>query len=243
MNTEKAPEFISRLFSGLFGRKEDPEDSPILPPGSLDETISDDHPESEKKSVKLAKLESTQMWSPVKDIKDGIILTKNGRYVQILEFAPINFTLLPEREREQIADSFGASIRVFPSKFQIKIISRQANVDGHIRDLTTCMEKEQNLQCRKMQEDSIRLIHQAATTGVSRRFLIAYQYEEPKGLRRPSWDDIVTSMNFTGQQIAICLNSAPCNNALLSELGNSDHALDVLYECMCRREAAIKPIE
>lgn len=32
-----------------------------------------------EKTVKLVKLNSTQMWSPVKDIKDGIVITKDGR--------------------------------------------------------------------------------------------------------------------------------------------------------------------
>lgn len=198
--------------------------------------------EPERKG-KLAKLESSQMWSPIKDIKDGVIITKDGRYVQVLEFAPINYALLPEREREQIADTFGSAIRLFPPKFQIKVISRQANVESHIRDLYSCYEKEKNPRCKTMQEHSIQQIRQTASTGISRRFLVSYEYEMPKGLRRPSWDEIRSTLNFTGQQIAAIMGSPPCNNALLSDIGDSDHALDILYECMCRAEAEIKPLD
>lgn len=196
-----------------------------------------------EKTVKLVKLNSTQMWSPVKDIKDGIVITKDGRYVMILEFAPINFMLLPAKERNKIADTFGSLLNVFPRKFQIKILSRQANLESHVRDLVTCMEKETNERCKAMQKEAIQMIRNAASTGVSRRFLVSYQYEMPAGLRSPSWKEIRDSLYFTAQQIAAYLGAPPCNNALLSPIGDSDHALDILYECMCRSEAEIKPID
>lgn len=214
-------------------------------PGAESDTKKNDSPErpKQRKGKKPVKLSSTQMWSPIKDIKDGIILTKDGRYVQILEFAAINYALLPWREREQIADSFGASIHFFPRKFQIKVLSRQANVESHIRDLTQCMEHEQNAQCKTMQDNAIRQIRQTALSGVSRRFFVSYEYEAPKGLRSPSWEEIKNSLNFSGQQIAAYLGTPPCNNALLSPIGDTDHAMDILYECMCRAEAEFKSLD
>ena len=41
-------------------------------------------------------LESTQMLSPVMDICEGVIVTKDDRYVQIVEVEPINFMLFPD---------------------------------------------------------------------------------------------------------------------------------------------------
>jgi len=95
-----------------------------------------DASEEKPKRKNLMKIESTQMWSPVKFIKDGIVATKDGRFVQILEFSPVNFLLLPEREQEEIADAFGAGIRTFPKRFQIKVLSRKADIATHIKTLT-----------------------------------------------------------------------------------------------------------
>lgn len=198
--------------------------------------------ESEKKN-KLITLSSTQMWSPVKDIKDGIVITKDGRYVQILEFSPINFHLRPEEDQYAIADHFGASLRIFPSKFQIKVLSRKANVENHIRTIKDYMANETNPRCRQMQEESIRQIRSDAAHGVSKRFFIAFEYETPGGLRRSSWHDIRANLAFQSNQVAQALLQEPCANTLLSPIGDSDHTLGVLYECMSRAEAEIKPLD
>lgn len=196
-----------------------------------------------EKKKKLIQLDSTQMWSPVKDVLEGIVITKDDRYVLIMEFAPINFGLLSIDEQEAIASSFGNAIKTFPNKFQIKIISRKANVDTHIHNIRVCMEAEQNDYCRAMQMDTIKQIQNDAAHGVSRRFILAFEYSAPSSLRRPSWNDIRNSMYFTAHQIASMLSAPPCNNTLLSTIGNSDHVLDILYNCMSRAESEYHPFD
>ncbi len=200
-------------------------------------------PETKQKKKKLVKLDSTQKWSPIKDVKDGLVITKDGRYVQILEFAPINFLLLPAEEQEAIAQAFGSAMRIFPNKFQIKVLARKANVERHVANLHKHMDKERSPQCRLMQENSIRQIQKDAVNGISRRFFISFAYEEPPALRRPSWIDIRREMFLQSQQISMQLSAEPCNNELISPIGDSDHTLDILYNCLCRSEAELKPFE
>lgn len=196
-----------------------------------------------QKPKKLKTIKSTQMWSPIKDVKEGIVITKDERFVQILEFAPINFSLLPVAEQDTIADSFGAAIRTFPKNFQIKILSRKANVETHVRNLMRCIEKETNPQCRNMQMQSLQQIRTDAVDGVSRRFFLSFEYDMPAGLRRPAWKEIKSSLYFQANQIASMLSANPCNNALLSPIGSTEHTLDILYNCMCRAEAELKPFD
>ena len=212
------------------------------------ETVAESAPaslsaEQEENFGKLVRLQSTQMWSPIKDIKDGIIITKDERYVMILEFAPINFALLPADEQDSIAITFGAAIRTFPKKFQFKVLSRKANIEAHIRYMQSCMISETNERCRAMQQDTIEQIQRAAVNGVSRRFFMAFEYEFPGGIRRPGWPEIRNSLYFTAQQIASRLSQEPCNNELLTTIGNNDHMLDILYNCLCRDEAELKSID
>lgn len=35
--------------------------------------------------------ESVQGWLPISDIRDGVIITKDGRFVKLLEVLPVNF--------------------------------------------------------------------------------------------------------------------------------------------------------
>ncbi len=197
------------------------------------------HPEEQEEidKVKLMTLNSTQMWSPVKDLRDGIVLTKDGRYVQILEFSPINFELRPEKDKINIADTFGAAINLFPNKFQIKILSRKANVDNHIQDIQRYMSTEKNAYCRTMQKESMDLILENAQYGISRRFFVSYEYIHPGGLRKASWHDIRANLMSTANRISDALVGQPCGNTLLTRMGDSQQAMDALYDCMCRGEA------
>lgn len=196
----------------------------------------------EPKKTRMQKLESTQMWSPIKDIKDGIVITKDGRYVKILEFAPINFRLLPEDEQMVIADAFGAALRTFPTKVQIKVMSRQATAATHIADLQGCLENESNEACRRMQRSTINHIRKSAAMGITRRFFIIFAYEKKNGLRRPSWQDIRSELYSDAYNLATSIMGEPCNNDLLSPIEDTETVLDILYNCMCRAEAEMKPL-
>lgn len=207
------------------------------------QTASEESKQPKQKKQKLVTLTSTQMWSPVKDVKDGVVLTKDGRFIQILEFAPINFLLRPEHEQQAIADHFGASLRIFPQKFQIKILSRKANVENHVQDIAHHMELETNPNCRAMQMESIRQIKEYAARGVSKRFFIIHEHEMPPGLRRPEWRDICAGLAFTSNQISQQLMREPCTNALLSPIGDSLHTLGILYDCLSRAESEIKSLD
>lgn len=207
------------------------------------DSVPNEEVSNDQKNHKLIKLNSTQMWSPVSDIKDGIVLTKDGRCVQILEFAPINFDLRPMAEQDAIADIFGSSIRIFPRKFQLKILSRRANVESHIQQIRQYMDTETNAQCRRMQLETMSLIQQNGHNGVSKRFFLAFPFEPPNSIRSPSWEDIRGSLFQQASQIISCLEGDPCGNELLSPLGNTDHVMGILYDCLNRAEAERKSLD
>lgn len=187
-------------------------------------------------------LESTQMLSPILGIHDGIVITKEHDYVQILEFDPINFHLFPENEQDAIADAFGAALAAFPNRFQIKILSRKANAESHIKDYQQAYEKETNEKCRQMQLESIRKIQERTENSVSKRFFVAHAYEPKGGLRRPTWQEIRTELVATSFQIAQHLARKPCLNTLSAPIGDNDAQCDAIYQCMCRAEAETKSL-
>lgn len=196
-----------------------------------------------EKPKKLKTLSSTQMWSPIRDIKNGVVITKDGRFVKILEFAPINFNLLQFDEQDGIANAFGNAIRTFPKKFHIKIISRRSDVESHVRTVERYMAKERDPKCREMQMQTIQQIRRDSISGVSRRYLLSFEYEEQQSLRRPSWQEILTDIYEKADNITGFLGSSPCNNTSIGEFDDSEHAMDILYNCMCRAEAEMKSLD
>jgi hypothetical protein len=55
-------------------------------------------------SRKLKQVISCQSFSPISDVRDGIIVTKDGKFVKLMEFSPINYGL---RSNEDIPVEHG----------------------------------------------------------------------------------------------------------------------------------------
>ena len=78
-----------------------------------------------RKRVKR-KLEDAKVlkdYLPIERIENGIIITKDGRYIKILEVEPLNFLLRGPREQRGIVYSFASLLKISPVKLQFKVIS------------------------------------------------------------------------------------------------------------------------
>ena len=62
---------------------------------------------------KLKNIASTQQYLPILDVQDDIIVTKDERYIKLMEFSPINFELRSPAEQDQIISVFGTFQKIF----------------------------------------------------------------------------------------------------------------------------------
>lgn len=185
----------------------------------------------------VVKIKSTQMFSPVRDVRDGIIITKDGRFIKLMEFSPINFSLRSADERAGIIDAFAAAVKLLPSNAQWKVLSNSADVTPYVDKIKAQMETEDNESCKELQRDQINLINRlGARGGVSRRFLVAFEYEMPSGItRRPSFAEIRSDLETIALRIAGFLE--PIGNIVLSPAGDDRYTIETLYSIFCRRES------
>ena len=68
---------------------------------------------------------------PISKIENGIIYTKDHRYVKVVEVVPINFMLRSAQERN-IIYSFVSYLKISPIKLQIKVLTRRAEINRHL---------------------------------------------------------------------------------------------------------------
>lgn len=122
---------------------------------------------------------------PVSKIENGIIYTKDSRYVKIVEVVPINFLLRSAREQRNIIYSFVSYLKVSPVRLQFKVLTRRADIGRHMDTVQKEMERETNEQCRLMQEDYLQFIQQICSReAVTRRFFLVFEYEPWSNARR-----------------------------------------------------------
>lgn len=79
---------------------------------------------------------------PVKDIRNGIIETEDGRYIKVLEVEPINFLLRSTSEQKNIVASFASWMKISPIKIQIKVLTKKADIGKHLSTIERDMESE-----------------------------------------------------------------------------------------------------
>ena len=96
-------------------------------------------------------IQSTQLSVPIRDVLRGVVITKDGRYLKILEFAPQNFLMFSHAERNRIISSFQFMLKAIPAKVQFKIFSRKAKTESLLAAMRRSHETEDNELCRKMQ--------------------------------------------------------------------------------------------
>lgn len=185
---------------------------------------------------KLKEIQTTQSFSPILGIRDGIIMTKDFRFVKILEVLPINFELRSPYEQEEIVSNFSAAIRTMPRVVHLKIVNTPSDVSQFLDDLRKCIELEKSDGCKALQKDQLALIRKVSQTqGVSRRFFLSFEYEDLGGFRKsPSFETIRTHLNRQARSIISTMEA--CGNVVIAN-DEDAQVLEILYTLMNRTAA------
>lgn len=196
--------------------------------------------ERERKKQEYILIQSTQLSIPIRDVLRSIIITKDGRYLKLIEFAPQNFLMYSNEERNLIAEKFTAMLRIIPAKIQFKAFSRKAETETLLKTMRKCHEAETNLLCRRMQEEYIDLIQDTALReGVSRRFLVIVEYADDVATDGTNFKAIVSSLNQTAARIKNYLSDA--GNVFIPSCETDKGVISLLYELLNRRAAETEP--
>ena len=132
-------------------------------------------------------LEFVQDYIPLKEIRNGIIETTDGRYLKILEIEPINFLLRSNEEQWGIISTFASWLKISPMRLQFKSVTRKADSDRYVAGLEADIEKDDVPACRELGEGTIRFIQEEGSReALTRRFFLIFQYE---AVRRQSDTD------------------------------------------------------
>lgn len=189
---------------------------------------------------KSEKLEFVQDYLPIKDLKNGIIETADGRYIKILEVDPINFTLRSDEEQFNIISSFASWLKISPMRLQFKSITRKADSDKHIAMVRKELEQEGNPQCREMGEDYIKLIKDVGSReALTRRFFLIFQYEAVGRNENGDYAKIY-GMLQTAEQNARAYFSQ-CGNSIVQPKDPDEATAEILYMFFNRRSCVDEP--
>ena len=203
--------------------------------------------ESSKKQQKQEKpdplifLNPVAEYFPIEKIENGIIYTKDRRFVKIVEVIPINFLLRSTREQRNIIYSFVSYLKISPIRVQFKVLTRRADINLHMETVRREMEVETNEQCRLMQEDYLQFVQQISSReAVTRRFFLIFEHEPWSNSRKDEESDAITSLQTAVHTASNYLRQ--CGNKVIAPDNEDEFTVDVLYNLLCRNESAVTPL-
>jgi len=179
---------------------------------------------------------------PVLKIENGIIYTKDHRYIKIIEIEPVNFFLRSAREQKNIIYSFISYLKISPVKLQFKVVSKRADINRHLKHIRADIARETDEKCIALQKDYENLIRQIGSReAVTRRFFVIFEYEANVGNRRMTTEaQAITELNTT---VHTAKNYLPhCGNEIIVHDDENEFLTDVLYSLLNRRTSVEKPI-
>lgn len=93
---------------------------------------------------------TTQELIPVADVKDGIVVYKNGGAALIMESTSLNFSLLSEREQEAVIASYAGLLNSFKFPVQIVVRSQTKDITKYMNLLDDARTKIKNELLKKL---------------------------------------------------------------------------------------------
>jgi len=175
---------------------------------------------------------------PIKTIKDGVICTKDNRYVKFIEIEPINFLLRNAREQRNIIYSFISFLKISPVKLQFKVITKRADINKHLASIhrDICTETDEN--CRILQKDYEQLIRRIGSKeAITRRFLLIFEYEPGYGSHAKNIEaEAVSQLKTVVQTAQNYLRQ--CGNEVVIPENEDEFISETLYSLLNRNTSA-----
>ena len=178
--------------------------------------------------------DSIQAWLPIKNIVGGVVITKDNRFVKILEVLPVNISLKSANDRQNIISSYAAYLKIAPEDMQLEVRTIPADTAEYIERMRQYAEKEENAACREMIEDNIAEIGEGvAGEAMRHRFFIVFQYEARMKARKNSVNAIIERINEEADTARRYLDM--CELEVLEPRYADNYMLKLLYEIINKK--------
>lgn len=76
--------------------------------------------------------DSIQAWLPIKNIINGVVITRDNRFVKILEVLPVNIYLKSPNDRQNIIASYAAYLKIAPDSLQLEARTLPADTAAYV---------------------------------------------------------------------------------------------------------------
>ena len=179
---------------------------------------------------------SIQEWLPIKNIVGGVVVTKDRRFIKILEVLPVNIYLKSPNDRQNIISAYASYLKIAPDNLQLEVRTLPADTADYVERMRQYAEDEPNESCREMIEDNIQEIGLGvANEAIRHRFFLIFQYENQMKSKGRSVQAIVQRLNEEADTARRYLDM--CEVEVLVPQYSDDFVLKLLYDIINKKTA------
>lgn len=164
----------------------------------------------------------SQDYIPIKNIvENGVIVTKDGRYLKILEVGPINFNTLSFYDKDAVIADFAAWLTISPVNIQLYIPTEITNSDKIVDALHEQYEKNKDHVIKPYVDDYSEFLRNLGDMGAQKRnFYLIISYEPDKRRKLTELQDITNELEFVASEIK---HSFMMMGNYVTDFGESDN--------------------
>ncbi|MBT4153953.1 MAG: hypothetical protein HOE53_04875 [Candidatus Magasanikbacteria bacterium] len=144
--------------------------------------------QSKKKKNQKGKRASTQASLPIAEIKDGVVVLKDGTLRSVLITSSINFALKSEDEQNALISNYVGFLNSIDFPMQIVIQSRQLQIEPYLEKLYEIEKNQANELLRVQIADYRAFMRELIDIGqiMTKRFYVVVPYN-PLSNKKKTW--------------------------------------------------------
>src|SRR3972149_647043 len=121
---------------------------------------------------------STQQHLDIEDIRDDLVILKNGNAVAILQTTAVNFDLLSEREQDAMIFAYAALLNSLTYPIQIVVRSKRMDISSYLKLLAGAQNQAVNESLANMIGLYTKFIHDLVSKNqvLDKRFYVVIPY-------------------------------------------------------------------
>ena len=163
-----------------------------------------------------------------------MVITKDNRFIKILEVLPVNIYLKSTDDRQNIISAFASYLKIAPDSMQFEVRTIPADTADYISRMEEYAKSEENDFCREMIEDNINEIGKGiASEAIRHRFFLIFQYEPNMHAKHNTVKAIVDRLNEETDTARRYLDM--CELEVLEPRYTDNFILKLLYEIINKR--------
>lgn len=130
--------------------------------------------------------ESTQQYLDIREIKNDVVVMRDGTLRSVLLVSSLNFALKSEEEQQAIVQGYVQFLNSFDFPMQIVIQSRKLNIEEYLDRLKKATREQTNELLKAQTDDYIRFISEFIELNeiMSKRFYVVVPYSAVSDKRK-----------------------------------------------------------